>query len=119
MTTEEIIKALREHKDYKIYKDKTYRKLRDNVLKDFKYECQKCKEKGKITRATMVHHVRQVKMYPELAHQEFYIDEEGKKKRNLIPLCKQCHEEEHGRYGYRPNQIKKNQKNEPLTKERW
>ena len=119
MTTEEIIKAIRENKAYKIYKDKNYKKLRARVLKDLHNECQRCKANGKVTRAVLVHHVREVKKYPELAYKEFFIDEDGNEKRNLLPLCKQCHEEVHGRYGYRPNQIKKNQKKEPVTPERW
>jgi predicted HNH restriction endonuclease len=42
--------------------------------------------------------------------QKHYIDEHGKTKRNLISLCHNCHEIEHG---YRQ------QTKELLTEERW
>lgn len=40
----------------------------------------------------MVHHMKPLHLYPELALSNEYIDEEGKTHRQLISLCKDCHE---------------------------
>ena len=88
MTTEEVIEAIKTNKNYKIYKSREFRTLRLQVLKTFHYECQRCKESNKITSAVLVHHVQEVTKHPELAFEEFYIDKNGIKQRNLIPLCK-------------------------------
>lgn len=92
------------------YNSPKWKKLREQVLKGDKYECQICKKKGKYTRATTVHHVNYVKRYPELALEQYYLWQ-GKQRRNLISLCHDCHEEVHG---YRKPENKK-----PLTEERW
>ena len=84
--------------------------LRQQVLALDKYECQVCKQRGKYTKATMVHHVNYVKKHPELALEIWY-EWGGRKQRNLLSLCHDCHEEVHG---YRRPEEKK-----PLTEERW
>lgn len=66
--------------------------LRDEVLRDDKNECQICKTKGKYTRAELVHHVNHVRRHPELALCKKYIADDGNEKRNLISVCKLCHE---------------------------
>lgn len=83
---------------------------RKEVLRMDKNECQICKKRGKYTRATTVHHVNYVKKHPELALEIWYTFK-GKKKRNLISLCHNCHEEVHG--------YRQKEKKEPLTQERW
>lgn len=85
-------------------------KVRAEVLKIDKFECQDCKKKGKYTRASTVHHNQFLKKHPELAL-EIYYEFQGKKYRNLVSLCHDCHEERHG---FRKKEIKK-----PLTEERW
>ena len=117
MTTEEVIEAIKTNKKYKIYKSREFRTLRLQVLKTFHYECQRCKESNKITSAVLVHHAQEVTKHPELAFEEFYIDKNGIKQRNLIPLCKECHEAIHHRYGFRPNQTKSEQNF--INEERW
>lgn len=92
------------------YASRTWVKLRAEVLTEDKYECQRCKSRGYYARANTVHHARHVRKYPELALSKTYIDEQGKEKRNLISLCRDCHEEAHG---FRRQQQKS------LTEERW
>lgn len=88
-------------------------KLRYEVLRDDKHECQCCKAQGKYTKATMVHHEKPVKEYPELAFSKIYVDEDGKERRQLISLCNSCHEEKH------PARRLKAAKVRPITEERW
>ena len=92
------------------YVSKEWIRLREEILAAHKSECQKCKAKGFYTKATHVHHVQYVRKHPRLALSKTYIYN-GKELKNLIPLCHNCHEEEHG---YRQKEKKK-----PLTEERW
>lgn len=85
-------------------------KVRTIVLQMDKYECQDCKKKGKYTKATTVHHNQFLKKYPELALEIFY-QFGGKTYRNLISLCRDCHEVRHG--------FRKKEEKKPLTEERW
>jgi len=55
-------------------------------------ECQLCKERGMYSRANMVHHVHALRSHPELALAMHYIDLHGKSRRQLVSLCKECHE---------------------------
>lgn len=118
MTTEDVIKALNDNKAYKIYKCAEFTRLKKRILEKNHFECALCKENNKITRANTVHHIQEVKKHPELAFEEFYIDRDGIKQKNLIPLCFDCHNAIHERYGYRPNQTK--EKSETfVNEERW
>lgn len=85
-------------------------RLREEVLQEYKHECQKCKGRGFYTKATHVHHVQYVRKHPELALSKTYIYN-GKQYKNLIPLCHNCHEEEHDH--------RQKTKKKPLTEERW
>lgn len=83
--------------------------LRAEILKADKYECQVCKRKGKYTKATHVHHVKHVRKHPELALVKLLPDG----RRQLISLCKACHELEH------PERMWKKEYKKPVTEERW
>ena len=74
------------------------------------YECQDCKAEGRYTLATTVHHNQYVMHHPELALEIWY-EFGGRRYRNLISLCHDCHERRHG---YRQKEA-----TEPLTEERW
>lgn len=91
--------------------------LRDYVLKDLdKGECQLCKQRGRHRRATHVHHVNHLRDHPELALEIWYTDiKTGEKKRQLISLCRWCHEEQH------PERLRQHQKKKSgfTTEERW
>lgn len=93
------------------YDTKEWRRLRAEVLAEDRYECQECKRQGYYRRATHVHHVNYVTLHPELALCKTYVDDEGNVKRNLISLCRDCHEKIHG--------YRQPEKPAPLTEERW
>ena len=76
------------------YKSKYWRKLRKEVLKEQKEECQECLKLGKRTKANTVHHVQFVDKHPELALSKFYAYK-GKQYRNLICVCPDCHNKLH------------------------
>ena len=69
-----------------------WRALSAEILKQDRHECQICKAKGRYRRADLVHHVNHVKRRPELALDIYYTDADGERKRNLISVCKCCHE---------------------------
>jgi len=99
---------------WKFYKCREWMELKEKVLKKNHYECMECKKKGRITRADTVHHVRHVKDWPELALSERYMDDKGRQKKNLIPVCKACHNKLH------PEKRKKNKKScKFMNEERW
>ena len=72
-------------------------------------ECQKCKALGRYRRASLIHHVKHLEHRPDLALSVWDGDE-----RQLISLCKRCHEEEH------PESLQKFEHTKPpVTVERW
>ena len=91
-----------------------WQRVRREVLKADKYECQICKRKGRYTKAIIVHHVNHLKDKPEWSLKKTYIDENGKEKRNLISVCRDCHETE-----CHPERLRQYRTEEPLTVERW
>ncbi|MGN1156190.1 MAG: HNH endonuclease [Agathobacter sp.] len=105
-----ITRLIQENKIYKFYKSKEWIKLRNEILFESHYECAKCKARGKISKAVTVHHVQHVRKYPELALSKTYIFK-GKEYKNLIPLCHDCHDEEHERMKYK--------KKKHFNEERW
>lgn len=94
------------------YKSAAWKKLRAEVLALDHNECQRCKSKGKYSKATVVHHVNHVLDRPDLAL-TLYVDGQ----RNLISLCNKCHNEVHPekRKDFKPFFKPK----PPLTEERW
>ena len=89
----------------KFYHSKYFRQVKKEVLREQHYECQRCRDKGKLTivkdtikRSGVVHHNKYVRDYPELALSKYYIDEYGNKQRQLIVLCNECHEIVHDRF---------------------
>lgn len=95
----------------RFYTSASWRWVRADVLVSDHYECQVCKAKGRYTRADHVHHVMHVRQHPELALSKSYIDPAGKRQRNLISVCKACHEEIHGH--------RQKERPKPITEERW
>lgn len=67
------------------YKTDKWKKKRAAVLRRDIYQCRECVRYGKVTAATMVHHVNPLELYPERK-----LDSS-----NLISLCNQCHNEMH------------------------
>lgn len=95
--------------DNDFYRSHKWKKKREEVLELYHHECQRCKERGKLTKATTVHHEKPLKDYPELAFEIFL--EDGTPQ--LIPLCFDCHEAIEYERGNRP------QMKETLTPEWW
>lgn len=91
-----------------------WRRLSADVLKTDRYECQLCKANKRYRRAEMVHHVNHVKRRPELALDMFYLDSDGQRKRNLISVCRWCHENV-----CHPERLRKETKPRFTTEERW
>lgn len=103
----------------KFYNSGKWKKKRLDILERDHYECQDCvkrlqeaaiksirlsAEERKIRRAEEVHHIKELKEYPELG-----LDDD-----NLISLCTRCHNVRHGRY---PKKFIKRKKR--LTEEKW
>lgn len=76
-------------------------------------ECQKCKTRGKYAPAEIVHHVKHLRDRPDLA---LSIWDPETKERQLISLCRACHELEHPERMRQPLQ---GAAAKPLTEERW
>lgn len=92
-----IRQLIDEGKLYRFYKTREFRELRAQVLRDYHNECKACAERGRYTRARVVHHVHEVRDRPDLALTRWVREPDGTTTENLIPLCQDCHEEAHGR----------------------
>jgi 5-methylcytosine-specific restriction enzyme A len=87
LNTIDIIKLIQTDNLMKFYKGRVWMSLRLTALSRDNHECQMCKAKGKYRKADCVHHIKEVKPYPQLA-----LD-----LNNLKSLCNQCHNEVHER----------------------
>lgn len=97
------------HDIHKFYTWRKWIAKRDAALQLDRYECQHCKRRGRYTKATTVHHVNPLRQYPMLALSMYYVDVDGNSHRQLISLCRDCHERAHNRVlGYNA-----------LTEEKW
>ena len=96
------------------YVSPEWRRLSADVLRTDRHECQVCKAKKRYRRAELVHHVNHVKARPDLALDECYVDADGERKRNLISVCKICHETV-----CHPERMHKAQRPHFTTTERW
>ncbi len=83
------------------YHTTEWKRKRKEVLRRDRCTCQRCRQRGKYTRATTVHHVLHLRNVPELALED----------ENLISLCNECHEALH------PEKHKK--RLNIVTEEKW
>lgn len=113
VTQEQIEQWVSDGNELAFYTCYAWKKKRLEVLALDKHECQKCKARGKYSKAIMVHHVKHLRDRPDLALAIWDIKPGGDKARQLISLCDDCHEEEH------PERLKQYKPREPLTVERW
>ena len=86
-------------------------RTRYQVLELDHQECQRCRKFGRYRRAVIVHHVKHLRDRPDLALSVVDPDTGG---RQLVSLCRACHEEEHPERG-----LKRYTPSPPLTVERW
>lgn len=93
------------------YNSEPWRSTRETVLMADRYECQRCKERGRYSRAVLVHHVKHLKDRPDLA---LSIIDPATGERQLVSVCKRCHEELHPE-----SQRQFFPKEQPVTAERW
>lgn len=88
-----------------------WQKCREQVLDYDRHECQICKAQGRYRRAVLVHHVKHLDARPDLAL-SLFDPETGE--RQLLSLCKSCHELQH------PESLRQFKPSKPpLTPERW
>lgn len=99
MTSEMMSKLRRwisEDKLVKFYKHRLWRAVRAAALKRDRNECQQCKAEGKQSKAETVHHIKEVRQFPELS---LLLT-------NTVSLCKICHNKEHDKFGHKQNENK-------------
>lgn len=114
MTPQGVLFLVREGREHEFYCSTAWRRKREEILERDRHECQICKSRGKYRKADLVHHVMHLKDRPELALSDTYLDEEGKERRQLISVCKECHETV-----CHPERMRKNEKEKFKTEERW
>lgn len=98
----------------RFYTWRAWRRLAAEVKREANYECQYCKAKGKLRRAEMVHHIYELKQYPQYAMSKTVVIN-GEVKQNLVALCNECHEKAHNRFVFDTNK----QKEKFTNLERW
>lgn len=87
-------------------------RTRAQVLSLDQKECQICKQYGRYRKAVIVHHVRHLKDRPDLA---LSVVDPDTGERQLISLCRACHEAQHPERGLKKYPTPA----APLTEERW
>lgn len=106
----QLVALIQSGKESLFYQWPEWKRVRADVLRLDQYECQKCKaEERKYRKAKIVHHVKHLKDRPDLAL-EIYDGEE----RQLISVCKDCHEKLHPESQRQYKALKM-----PITQERW
>ena len=108
---ERVRRLLSEGREIVWYNSAAWERTRQTVLQMDHCECQRCKVRGRYAKATIVHHVKHLRDRPDLAL-SLYDPDTGE--RQLISVCKRCHEELHpeSMRQYAP-------KKPPVTQERW
>lgn len=102
------------------YQSPAWRRKRKAILKYDNYECQLCKtgkgfaHRPMYTPAEIVHHVKHLRDRPDLKLSDIYVDTDGVSRRQLISVCKRCHEEV-----CHPERLRRWRGGRPLTEERW
>lgn len=89
-----------------------WKEIRKPVLDLDRKECQICKRCGRYRKAVMVHHIKHLRDRPDLA---LSVVDPDTGKRQLISLCRACHEDQHPERGLK----KYPSPAAPLTEERW
>lgn len=106
MKEQKIIEEVKKGNARACYDSRVWRAVRDKIVQRDNHECQMCKEEGRVTtNALLVHHIKHLKDYPELAFEED----------NLITVCHDCHEKLHPERFVNWNRRKK----KFTTPERW
>lgn len=98
------------------YDSPEWRAKRAEVLKRDRGECYYCRLRGHHSPAVIVHHVQHLDEHPELALSDTYVDSAGVEHRQLVSVCRDCHETM-----CHPERMRDQgaTKDPPLTAERW
>ena len=101
----------------RFYKSAEWRRLRAKVLEEFHHESQDelRQSPARYVRATCVHHDRYVDRHPGWALSEWWADDDGNVRRNLVPLSHDAHDARHGRCAARVSASEAH----PVTEEWW
>lgn len=97
------------------YDSRAWRNVRRQVLAMDHNECQLCRARRRHSPGVIVHHSFCLDRYPEYALAVWVEDPAtGEKKRNLVTVCRDCHETV-----CHPTRLAAEFPKEPLTPERW
>jgi 5-methylcytosine-specific restriction protein A len=96
------------------YLSPAWQHKRKQILQRDHHECVYCKQRGQHSRAVIVHHIMHLDEHPELALSDYYIGADGVQHRQLVSVCRECHETV-----CHPERMHKIAARHPLTKERW
>lgn len=89
---EHLRQLIAEGKEHAFYDSGKWHRERAFVLRQDKYECQMCRARGRYRAAVLVHHVQHLTLRPDLALQMWAADEHGELHRQLLSVCRPCHE---------------------------
>lgn len=86
---------------HNFYSSLTWKHKRIEILERDHYECQWCKEEGKVTTqfdsVLEIDHIKELEHHPELALEND----------NLRTLCKNCHNKRHKRFNFKESKRQK------------
>lgn len=82
-----VVRLVKDNKVHEFYNSPIWKQKKREVLKQQHFECQRCKQKGKYSKARTVHHKKYLRVHPELALEDS----------NLEAICDTCHYDEHHR----------------------
>ena len=96
-TVGEILSMVQKNDLKPFYNHWEWRKLSKEIIEENHGECWLCKQKGRVSKAVLTHHVNPLKNRPDLAYSRTFTDDRGRLQKQLIPLCWLCHEQIHER----------------------
>ena len=112
MTMQELVGLIATGREHEFYVCGEWKRTAAMVRTYDRNECQRCKAAGRYARGVIVHLVKHLKDRPDLA-MRMYDPDTGE--RQLITVCKKCHEQEH------PEALRRAEREErdTITQERW
>ncbi len=86
-SAEQIRRFIADGRIDRFYNDRTWRRISNEVRQEQHNECQYCRLEGKAGRADIVHHVKHLRDFPELAYSKYYYSADGTKQQQLMCCC--------------------------------
>lgn len=109
----QLVRLIAQGKEAQFYDWPEWDARRCDALRIDRNECCLCRtRKHRYRRAVLVHHVKHLRDRPDLAL-SLYDPDTGE--RQLVSLCRPCHEDEHPERRWRQSSVPK----APVTAERW